>query len=90
MAGKASIALLAVALVPGVLPAVADETPDGPFELGPPLQDGPVVVTASFQVRDINGAPIEGITATGSPDAGTIRNQGRVGLSQNRVRNPEK
>ncbi len=33
---------------------------------------------------------MEGITATGAPLAGTTRNQGRVGLCQNRVRKPVK
>jgi hypothetical protein len=41
-------------------------------------------------VRAISGAPISGITATGLPDAGTSRNQGRVGLCQNWVRKPLK
>ena len=40
--------------------------------------------------RAMRGAPIDGITATTEPVAGPIRNQGRVGLSQKRVRYPVK
>ena len=40
------------------------------------------------QVRPMRSAPMAGITAMGGPAAGTITNQGRVGLSQNRVRKP--
>ncbi len=45
---------------------------------------------SSIQVRDMQSAPMPGMTATGLPRSGTMRNQGRVGLCQNWVRNPEK
>jgi hypothetical protein len=45
---------------------------------------------SEIQLRDISATPMDGITAIGSPTAGTIKNQGRAGLSQNRVRYPVK
>jgi len=43
---------------------------------------------SSIQVRRMRSAPMAGMTATGSPAAGTTTNHGSAGLSQNRVRNP--
>ena len=48
------------------------------------------VLISRTQVRRIRAAPISGITTIGAPSAGRTRNQGRVGLCQNRVRNPVK
>ena len=46
--------------------------------------DGHVLIS-SIQVAAMPASPIVGITAIGFPSAGTIRNQGRVGLSKNCV-----
>ena len=45
---------------------------------------------SSTQVSAMPAAPISGMTAIGRPSRGTIRNHGRVGLSQNWLWNPEK
>ena len=46
--------------------------------------------TSFTQVLSTAGAPSSGMTAIGSPFRGAIRNQGRVGLSQNCMSRPEK
>ena len=42
------------------------------------------------QVSAMPGTPMSGITAVGAPSAGTTKNHGRVGLSQNWVSKPLK
>ncbi len=70
--------------VPAISPRVAASRPT-PSSSGSGEDH---VRISSIQVRPMHSAPMPGITATGLPRAGTIRNQGRVGLCQNWVRKP--
>ena len=80
----------AAGLILAVGPAssrTASATSDSPSSWG--RGEGQVRI-ASSQVAANASAPMPGTTATGRPDAGTSRNQGRVGLCQKGLKKPEK